>query len=175
MKETVFQQELKKTIEEAGGWCKKFPDSIRTAQTRFIPEKPADLIAYIENTNILIECKMIKKIKSIPYSFFGNTKEKKNKVHWEEYHQYKELIEFTEKTNGMAYYAINIRVQEPKRINKMILINVHYFKQLFSFNDRIEKEDLEMMSHVGINGGYQRFDEEEIKKTIYNDKLLYLY
>jgi hypothetical protein len=149
MHEKIFQGELKKSIEAEGGLCYKFPDMILTQNTRFIPEKPADLIAVVNNKPILIECKMIKEIKNIRPNFFGNTKEKKEKVHWSEYRQVKELFKFYKNGND-AYYAINLRVS--RKINQLILIHIEMFLSYFLSNDMITKEKLIELGRQGIEG-----------------------
>jgi len=154
MKESIFQYELKKTIEEAGGICYKFPDSIMTSETRFIPPKPADLIAIIDRRAILIECKIIKEVKNIYSHFFGNTKEKKEKINWQDYHQVKELYKFFEKGND-AYYAINLKI--PRQINKLILIHIKTFYNIFIEKNVITKEELIQLAENGTQGTKKRF------------------
>lgn len=155
MRESQFQQELKKTFEDAGCWSIKIPDSIRTKETRFIPKKCADLIAVVDGTPILIECKQIKEIKDIKFNFFGNTKEKKEKLHWREYHQYKELKKFEKKGRGYAYYAINVRT--PNKINKLIFLSMEQFELIYKNDKPITKAQLLELCKIGIQGKKGRF------------------
>lgn len=154
MKESIFQGELKNSIIEEGGWCEKFPDGIRTKETRFIPSKPADLIAVVDQKPILIECKIIKEIKNIRPHFFGNTKERKEKIHWSEYHQVKELAKF-HKQGCRAYYAINLRI--PRKENQLFFLPISWFFSYFSKNEMIEKCQLLLLASDGITGKKKRF------------------
>lgn len=154
MKESIFQYELKKTIEEEGGWAEKFPDMPKTGDTRFIPKKPADLIAVVNKKPVLIECKIIKEVKNIRPNFFGNTKEKKEKVHWTQYHQVKELIRFYHQGCD-SYYAINLRT--PRKINQLILLHIEQFLSMFLTKEIITKDELLKLADFGIKGAKKRF------------------
>ncbi len=158
MKESQFQREVKKTFEEFGHWCEKFPDSIRSADTRFIPSKPSDLIAVIDGKGILIECKLIKKIGRINKNFFGNTKEKKEKVDFREFHQVKELKRFKDTTGNPAFYYINIRL--PRQLNSLIALEIDEFISIFSTKDYISKEEVEEHIYLGIPGAKGMYKNE---------------
>lgn len=61
MHEKVFQLELKKSFEYHFPNCLsiKIPDMIMTAQTRFIPRKPCDIVVLTPGNTTLVEAKMI--------------------------------------------------------------------------------------------------------------------
>ncbi|MGD8305195.1 MAG: hypothetical protein PVF17_00950 [Ignavibacteria bacterium] len=156
MKESVFQYELKKTIEDEGGWCEKFPDMPRFKGSRFIPEKCADYSATVNGRPILIECKLIKKVEPIHYKFFESSSERKEKLYWTEYHQVRELKRFNDNhPNNQAYYAINLRI--PYKVNQLIILHIEMFMSMYLKSDYISKEQLIVLAKNGIHGTKKRF------------------
>ena len=160
MKESIFQGELKKTFESYGVWCEKFPDGIKTRDTRFIPSKPADMIVVGKHSSILVECKQIRKIGKVNRNFFGNDKEKKDKVEFFNYRQVRELVRFSHFTGQKAYYAINIRC---KGVNSLVFWNVNEFIEYFIKNDCIQKEELLFMAKTGIPGRKKLFRSDSFQ------------
>lgn len=61
MRESVFTGEIRDSLKAIGMGVYKPGDMIRTGATRFIPEKPADLICDNAGIYLLIETKQIKK------------------------------------------------------------------------------------------------------------------
>lgn len=157
----MFQGELKKTMEHYGVWCAKFPDSIKTAGTRFIPTKPADLIAVCNRTPFLIECKMIKKIGKINYKFFGSTKEKKENLSFSEFRQVKELNKFRANCGYPAFYAINVRVE--RKYNVLLFFEVSEMEQMFRQKDHISRNELLEHIDLGIRGHKGLFTGEQFE------------
>jgi hypothetical protein len=165
MKESQFHREVINTFEDYGWWCYKIPDSIKTAETRFIPPKPCDLIA-IDQNPILIECKILKKIGRINKKFFANTKEKKQDIPFTEYHQIKELKSFKDTTGNPAFYFINIRI--PYKINELIIIEIDELIAMFEYRDYLSKESVEEKIELAIPGYKKMF-----KSILFEDFLDY--
>lgn len=119
MKESIFQVEIKKSIEDAGGWCKKFPDTIRDfknpdSPTRFIPRKPFDLIAVYKGIPVAIECKQMKMWKALNCKVMQSAKDKRDDLPFYEWNQIKELNEFEQKGEGQSFLFLNIRIASPQ-------------------------------------------------------------
>lgn len=63
MKEAVFNTEVVRSIRALGGFAHKLGDSVRSEQTRFIGEKPCDIIAGVFGKFVGIESKQFKEMK----------------------------------------------------------------------------------------------------------------
>lgn len=148
MREAIFQQELKKTFQNYGYWCYKIPDIIKCSGLRFIPEKPSDLIVIGNNASILIECKQIKKICKIKKTFFANKKDKEQKREFQEYHQVKELLNFSKIIGNAACYMINIRIE--RKFNIIVYIEINDLIECMNKNEFILIDDLPKIQ--GRNG-----------------------
>lgn len=106
MKEANFTTEVRKSLEELGVWSYKIPDAIRGPNTRFIPEKPFDVIASYKGIPIAIETKFMKSWRP-----FGKEDFQKS--------QLKELTNFQKKGQGRSFVLLNIRT--PKKENVCII------------------------------------------------------
>jgi len=164
MKESVFQGELKRTMNNYGVWGAKFPDGIKTAQTRFIPEKPSDFIFVRKGVPFLVECKMIKKIGRINYKFFGSTKEKTEGIPFHEFRQVKEMDKFRIMNDCPAFYAINVRVE--RKYNVLIFFELSEALHIFRQKDYISREELLEHMELGIRGYKGMFRGEQFENFL---------
>ena len=70
-KEKDFQKELIDSLRLDSWTADKFPDMPRSSNTRFIPEKPADIVGADDNAlYVLIECKFANKVKKLSLKDF---------------------------------------------------------------------------------------------------------
>ena len=178
MNESTFQQELKKSIHEQGGWAEKFPDAPRynnicqncgtevQGGSRFIPTKRFDIIAKYQGKPIGIECKIASSYNAFPLSKFQSSKEKKNDIPWQEWNQVKSLRDFEDNQGSTAWVFLNIRNGD-KRINDLIVISISDLITYFEAGQKsVKKKDLP--EYFLVNGGKGRFNLESFFSDFLN-------
>lgn len=159
MKEKDFQKQIKKSFVEYGAWCFNIPDMPRANSTemfRFIPEKPGDLIAVYRSCPMLIECKMMKGVKSFNRSVFQSAKDKRLGLPFEEWHQVKELDDFEDTGKGQSFVFLNIRnATKEKRLNVLLFFDWKWLKRRLEEKRGIPKEEIKAMISMNYLPGYK--------------------
>lgn len=110
--ESRLQATLKKDVKHLfpNSFYHKLTDSIRTRETRFIPEKPFDIFMVNESKPYAIETKVHKK-----HTKFSITKTTRNQI--------KHLLEFQKSCNQcrQAFLLINVKYNiEERKVNYLI-------------------------------------------------------
>ena len=103
MKEAVFNTEIRKSLELVGHFSHKLTDSIRGPNTRFIPEKPFDIVSCSpRGVFTAVEGKQIKKWCGLTRSML-----RPNQI---------ASLDRTVKNRGKAYLMLNVRIPK-ERVN----------------------------------------------------------
>lgn len=144
MKEAIFSTEVKSSLQDLGCWAYKIPDAVRGPATRFIPEKPFDIVASYRGTAFAIETKQIKKWQSFGRKDFRPS-------------QLKELTRFQTQGQGRSFVMLNVRI--PRKENLCIIFEWWAFENELKAEKALSVADLkEIAKHHSIVAAKGKFD-----------------
>lgn len=110
MKESHFNTEVVNSLKHFGYFAYKLGDQVPTPGSRFIPEKPCDIVSCSpRGVFIAIESKQLKKWASLNHKIL-----RQNQV---------DALDKVVKRKGKAFLFLNIRVNKPKLENWCVVFN----------------------------------------------------
>jgi penicillin-binding protein-related factor A (putative recombinase) len=148
MKESQFNTEVLRSLQENGAWAYKIadqPTSWTAHATRFTPDKPCDIVAIYRGTGFIVEGKQIKKFEA-----FGANKIRPSQI--------KNMDEVVDK-GGRAFVFLNIRIKAVKGVssheNRLVILDWSKLRDTFQTGS-IKAKELKELSY--IEGFKDRFD-----------------
>lgn len=124
MKESIFQGEVVASFKDADGWARKIPDfpigrqhKGKSAHIRFNVDKPFDIFAFYKGIGFAIECKQIKKFRSLKIDDFRDS-------------QIEALSEIADTQSALPYVFLNVRMKTPYE-NRLIIIHWTLLRDAF--------------------------------------------
>jgi len=151
MRESIFTTEIVNSFKALDCWAYKIPDFPQSILTgaRFNPEKPFDIVAFIQGSGIAIEGKMFKKFEA-----FGLRHMRPSQIE-----TFDRLID---KRNAKCFVFLNIRQATP-RINRLIILDWSQWRHRLR-KDSIKKPELMELSY--IQGSKKHFDLSHFVRCI---------
>jgi len=135
LRESTTNTEIVNSIKAAGHWAYKIPDFPQSmiAGSRFNPEKPFDIVAFIAGRAVAIEGKQFKK-----YQAFGERHMRPS--------QLEEFNRIVDRDAGRAFVFLNIRQPRP-RLNRLLIFDWKNLRERFK-DGSIKMRELEAQQYL---------------------------
>jgi penicillin-binding protein-related factor A (putative recombinase) len=136
MRESIFNRELRKSLEHFGAFAYKIPDSPYDptgSVISFTPKKPFDIVCCYKGIFIAIESKQIKSWKAFNVNSLAD-------------HQ-KFYLDAVVNSGGLAFVALNVRIAP--RTNRLIFFKYRDLENLCS----VHAKELQQMPSIGSKHG----------------------
>lgn len=137
MRESVFNTEVKNSLEAAGAWAYKIadqPTSWTHSLTRFTPDKPCDIIGIYKKNGFLVEGKQMRRFEA-----FGENRMRPSQ------------IEAFNENEEISYVFLNVRIKAVKGVakheNRLIIFPWKWLRTKWA-NGSIKAKELQSMLYI---------------------------